>query len=360
MHIDTHATWGGGQYQVLALASGLVRRGVPMLLVARAGGALNERARASGVPVLDLPPGLAARWRPGGGRWLARWVSGERVALYHAHDSRALTLALGAARRHRAPVVLSRRVDSPWRRNFVSRFRHSPRRLRAVVATSRTVADVVSRGGFPRERTFVVESATDVAALDRKLPIDPLRSWAAGLPLVGSAGKLVPKKNWDLLVRTAAAVRTRGHDVRWIVAGDGPEYGRLAALASEMGVEDHVRFERGPVDPERVVKSLDVMFHPARREGSGAIVRVGLLAGVPVVVSRAAALVDAVGEHGLVVDPDDADGAAEAVIRLLDDPRERGRLAAAARAQARPRYDIDRLVEATLAVYGTVTLWSAN
>ena len=352
--VDTHATWGGGQYQVLELLRGLERHGMPSLLVAHEDGPLAARAREAGLRVAGLPARLANRWWPGGGARLGRLFAREGVGLIHAHDSRALTLAQRAARVHRVPVVLSRRVASPLGRNPLSRLKYAPRRLAAIAATSGVVADMVRAAGYPASRTFVVESGTDVERLASKPPDDDLWRWADGRPLVGSVGKLVRKKNWELLVRAASALAGRGHDLRWVVAGDGAERSRLQALARSLGIADIVRFADDRRDPERVVKSLDVMFHPARREGGSAIIRVAMLSRVPLVVADAPAVVEAIGSHGLVVGADDVDGAARALERLLADEGERRRLVDGAELAARERFGIERMVRGTISVYDAV------
>ena len=324
--LDTHRTWGGGHTQVLALIRGLRERGVPAVLFARGDGELAGRAQDAGLPVVGLPPAIASRWYPGGGYFLAQWCAERDVSLLHAHDARALTLAQRAARRTGLPVVLSRRVASSLRRNPVSRFKYASARLDAVIATSRTVAGLVAQAGYPPSRTFIVESGTDVGALAAKPADAVLRRWADGLPLAGSVGKLVEKKNWELLLRVAAEMRARGRDLRWVIAGDGPRRASLEALRDRLGLRDLVRIDDDARDPECVVKALDVMFHPARREGSSAILRVAMLCRIPIVCANAPALVDALDGFGAIVDPDDAELAAGAVERAILDDGERMRM----------------------------------
>ena len=352
--IDTHATWGGGQYQVLALTRGLHARGVPVVLFARGDGELARRAQQAGLPVVGVPPVFASRWHPGGGHFLAQWCAERRVALLHAHDGRALTLAERAARRGRWPVIAARRIASPLRRDPISRLKYSPGRVAAIVATSRPVAAIVGATGFPEDRIHVVESATDQAALQATLPDEQLRRWADGRPLAGSAGRLVPKKNWALLLRAAAVLRDRGRDLRWVIAGDGPEREALCGLRRQLGLDDHVRLVTDGRNPEAVVKALDVMLHPARREGGAAILRVAMLARVPIVATTAPALVDALEGGGLTVDPDDATAAAEAVARVLEDGDVRARLVEDAFAVAQRRFGLDAMVQGTMRVYEAV------
>ena len=67
LHVDTAATWRGGQNQVLLTALGMAARGVRTEIACRAGGALEARAREAGAVVRPLsfrgdlwPPGILA------------------------------------------------------------------------------------------------------------------------------------------------------------------------------------------------------------------------------------------------------------------------------------------------------------
>jgi alpha-1,3-rhamnosyl/mannosyltransferase len=55
----------------------------------------------------------------------------------------------------------------------------------------------------------------------------------------------------------------------------------------------------------------------------------------PVIASNATALPEVLGDAGLLVDPDDIDGWAEAMLRLLEDEALRKTLVAAGRKQVR-------------------------
>jgi glycosyltransferase involved in cell wall biosynthesis len=79
---------------------------------------------------------------------------------------------------------------------------------------------------------------------------------------VVTVGRLDPMKRFDLLVRALAHCRA---PLRAVVAGDGPEAPRLAALAAELGVGDRVELP-GRVDDERLIdlyaNALAVVYAP--------------------------------------------------------------------------------------------------
>ena len=151
-------------------------------------------------------------------------------------------------------------------------------------------------------------------------------------------GRLVPKKGFDtLLVAMAKAC----HDARCVVIGDGPERGRLEALATRLGIASRVRVAgRLPhTDAMRELARATLLALPSRRtrdndsDGFANVLTEAMARGVPIVSTTAAGagelLVD--GESALLVPPDNPVEFARAMSRLLADDAFQKRLADNAR-----------------------------
>ena len=122
------------------------------------------------------------------------------------------------------------------------------------------------------------------------------------------------KKGQDDLIRASALLRDRGVATRVVLAGDGPERGRLEALAGELGVA--VEF-LGAVSPERVREELSraqlfVLPCKVARNGDLDGIPVALMeamaAGVPVVSTRLSGIPELIedGVNGWLAEPGDA------------------------------------------------------
>src|SRR5262245_25524599 len=111
VHVDTAASWRGGQNQVLLTALGQAARGHDVTVACRAGGALEARAQAEGVRAAPLPF-RGDLWPPAilGLSRLLRRAAPDAVQL---HDAHAVGTGLAAARLARAPrpPLATRRVD---------------------------------------------------------------------------------------------------------------------------------------------------------------------------------------------------------------------------------------------------------
>jgi phosphatidylinositol alpha-1,6-mannosyltransferase len=206
----------------------------------------------------------------------------------------------------------------------------------ALFPVSTFVAGLVEAAGGDPIRMTVVNNGTDPTLF---APADAIALRAAlGLghrPTILTVCRLIARKGVDATLR--ALPRVRGHlpDVVYLVVGDGPDLPRLRALAAELGVEEHVRFLPG-VDYDLTpayYNAADVVTMPCRDdppevEGFGIVFLEANACGKPVVGTYAGGIPDAIrhGETGLLVEPDDRDRLADAIVTLLTTPDTAARL----------------------------------
>ncbi len=136
-------------------------------------------------------------------------------------------------------------------------------------------------------------------------------------------------------------------DLRVLVAGDGPEHARLAALATSLGLDGTVDFLGRRTDVPDVLSALDVSVSSSDFEGTPLALMESMDAGVPVVATRVGGSPDLIedGVQGLLVPPRDPEALAAAIAGLLADPdlaREMGRRG---RERRRSEFDIDVAAE---------------
>ena len=129
-------------------------------------------------------------------------------------------------------------------------------------------------------------------------------------------------KGCDTVLRALPRVLRRVPDIRYLVAGEGQDLPRLRALADRLGVTRAVVFA-GPV-PDRDLpdyyNACDLFVMPSRREGFGIVFVEALACGKPVVAGNAGGSGDAVLQGGLgrLVEPDDADQVAQAILDFIE------------------------------------------
>lgn len=257
--------------------------------------------------------------------------------------------ALGWCRRRAVPYVLlveshDRGPRSGWRRAVKGAV--VPRIVRGaagvLVVGSLARESMIARGADPA-RVRVFANTVDVEGFGRRA--DELAGGRVALRqelglspdevAVLSVARLAPEKGLDTLVE-AAAVSGR-EQVVLVVAGDGPERGRLEALAAARGVR---LILLGDVVWERIVElyvAADAFVLLSRSETWGVVVNEAAACGLPLLLSdRVGAAHDllADGENGILVPADDPTAAGVALRRLTDDRAWRADAGAASRSRA--------------------------
>jgi glycosyltransferase involved in cell wall biosynthesis len=123
----------------------------------------------------------------------------------------------------------------------------------------------------------------------------------------GSVGRLIEKKQHDLLLRAMAAENDQMRDdivlrdrVQLVIIGDGPLRQRLQTLARELGIADRVVFKGHVGDAFRLMRAFDCFVFPSGEdEAFGIVLLEAMQAGVPVITSDSAGPLEVVGENGL-------------------------------------------------------------
>ncbi len=183
-------------------------------------------------------------------------------------------------------------------------------------------------------------------------------------------GRLEKMKGVDVLLNAfAKLVRasapdapTDGVAVHLRIVGDGSERKHLEQLARDLKITDRITFV-GRVAPEKVAdefaqasifcglsrsEALGNVFLEAQAAGCAVVAtNVG---GIPDIVKDASTSLSTGGETGLLVDPDDAEAAADAIKRLLEDDGLRVKLSENGQKHAQ-KYDWGVIAEGYREVY---------
>ena len=158
-----------------------------------------------------------------------------------------------------------------------------------------------------------------------------------------SVCRFYPRKRLDILLRAAALLRDRIPALAVRIVGNGPERGRLLELARELGVEAIVQW-LGDVSIDQLAKEYnraDVFCLPSAQEGFGLVFLEAMAAGKPIVAAHAAAVPEVV-RHGVLVEPENPEAFADALLRLERDPDQRRSLGAAG-SQDVERFEMHRV-----------------
>lgn len=350
---DLEREWRGGQSQGLLTLLGLRERGHEAELLAAQDSPLAERAAGAGFIVHQVHRlGLRA-WAAGALRGLLARGSFE---LIHLNEPHAMAAAWLARAHKRLPLLLSRRIGFPLKRNAVSRAMY--RALDRFVANSRDVAQSLVASGISQKTISIVNEGVEVPPLPTPRQRNAARErW--GIKdhefFFGCVSVFVPEKGQRHLIEAMPRVRASHPEARLILAGDGAALAELQALAKNLQQSDAVLFPGFVKDVAQVYAALDAFAFPSEFEGLGTALQVGMAYGLPCISTTRGALGEVVDHErtALVVEPNTGEIAA-AMLRILDDEDLRRRLGNASRSEVERRFSAGRMVENTIGVYEDV------
>jgi glycosyltransferase involved in cell wall biosynthesis len=326
---------GGAERVMLDLAEGLHHRGHEIsVVVGCAGGGLSGGV-AEGVATIDLE---AERTRYAAGRF-AGYLRRERPACVLATLDHSAVLALVATRLvpGRIPVIvrvantLSSKSAAASGRAEKATFALAKRlypRADLLITPSQGVADdLCTFAPVDRGRVVVIPNPVVDRRLFDRAAEPPGHPWfGPGLPpVVLAVGRLVPQKDFQVLMRAFRKVRS-GMECRLLILGEGPEREALSTLSRELGIDDDVDLPGFTPNPFSCMAAAGAFVLSSRYEGLPGVLIQALACGAPVVSTNCPSGPEEIlagGRYGRLVPVGDSDALAGAIEQALAGPTEK-------------------------------------
>jgi glycosyltransferase involved in cell wall biosynthesis len=215
-----------------------------------------------------------------------------------------------------------------------------PRAAHILAVSEYTKKTILERFGIPEERVTVTYNGVDTATFhpienfSETIGCQTLRrelKLADQHPIVLYVGSDHSRKNVVAAVQAFARLKDRLPQAIFLKCGEpGLSAGRETLLQEidRLHLRDSVRFISN-VSNERLnelYNLADVFIFPSRLEGFGLPPLQAMAAGTPVVCSSATSLPEIVGDAALQRVPDDVEGLAQDLLRVVSDKELEGKL----------------------------------
>jgi glycosyltransferase involved in cell wall biosynthesis len=283
---------------------------------------VGKRAVAQySVDMLSLGEDAEKRW----GRYLDR----RRPDVVLAHWAPIGLAAINACRDRQIPLVVhfhgydaSTLMRYEWYR---SRIPVLFEQAGAVVCVSSSMSEVLRRAGCPPEKLHVIPCGAPIRdfRLSEAVLRQPCRFTAVS--------RLVPGKGPLVTLEAFRRVHERRSSVHLTFVGDGPLRDDMSRFIAQHQLQESVSMVgsvpfsavNGLLAESAVFVQASLTDETGCVEGWGVSLAEALSAGLPAVVTRSGGMTDLVkdGWNGFLFEEGDAQGMAESMLRLADDPR---------------------------------------
>ena len=321
--------FGGVEQYLLNLGRGLAERGIDVVIIGGAEGAMRTTVERYG------------RWFPGDtmSQAAASLRSLRDVELLNTHMSQADLVGCLAR-------VVSPRLRLVSTRHFAARRGHGTAARAAFRVLSHRISAQIAISDFVAAnvdgRCCVVHSG--VAATDSS----PERERT-----VLVAQRLEPEKDTATAVRAWALASAKERGWKLHIAGGGSERSRLEEEVRALGVDDSVKFLGFRNDVPALLANSGAVLAPTPREGLGILVLEAMATATPVVAAAGGGHLETVGavRPELLFPPGDAQAAAQVLDATTSDEVVRRAAGEELQRAQRERFTIAAQVAGTLGVY---------
>lgn len=356
VHTEASCGWGGQEIRILEESRGLIERGHSVTLLCPAEATIFVRARDWGIKAVALPL-KEKRWE--NFKAVRAWILANRndidiVNTHSSTDSWLVALANLSLGKRAVPVVRTRHISAPVKNTFANRWLYGKAAQHIVTTGEGLRRELIDSLGLDAEHVQSVFTGINTkrfepgnkVAIRQQLGLDVNATW------IGIVATLRSWKGHKYLLKAVAELDDPR--IRVVIVGDGPQRDKLNRLTVELGLTRVVRFAGQQRDVVPWLQALDLFALPSyANEGVSQAVMQAMASGLPVITTPIGSSADVIkpGLTGVLVPPKDSKALAQAIRKLLDNPKEAARLGEGARAFALENCGIERMLTRMEAVF---------
>jgi len=222
--------------------------------------------------------------------------------------------------------------------------------INLLITTSEDLKEKALKNGFP-PRILAIPQGVDLERFDFKIEREKTREQlgVSKEPLVLSVAQLIPRKGLAYLIRAVPEVLKSVPNVKFIIAGEGPERPKLEEEIKHLEIGNTVKLVGGaPYDMvPKFYAAADVFVLPTLYDAMPHAVYEAMAMEKPVVATKVGGIPEVIesGSDGLLVDAEKPDEIAKAIITFLKNPELATRLGKNALKKIKEGYTWEKIVQ---------------
>jgi glycosyltransferase involved in cell wall biosynthesis len=335
---------GGQELQLLQQMEALGERGVAVMLACRPQSGIHVQALKRGLPTVTVALRSVVHW-PSIRQVqdiMQSWQP-DVVVTHSGHDANVCGIAARLLRSR--PRVIRVRTYQPgkphaWTYNWLAD--------RTLVPSEEMRRRILSNPRIKSDRLQILYPGLPFAelAVQAQSPLPPhVETWlrAHPGPVLAHAAMLRQEKGHAMMLDVVANLQPRFPDLRYVIAGEGPERKVIAGQIAALGLEDQV-LHAGMVYPvAALLRRAGLTVMPSLIEPLGMAQIEALSLGVPVVASHVGGIPETIThlKTGVLIAAGDIEAWTEGLAWALVKPDAMQAMAAAGRKDVLARFSVD-------------------
>ncbi|MCX9085638.1 MAG: glycosyltransferase family 4 protein [Candidatus Methanoperedens sp.] len=169
----------------------------------------------------------------------------------------------------------------------------------------------------------------------------------------GTVGRLHKQKGHQYLIEASKKVIEKVPNSIFLFVGTGSEKDRLVHIIEENNIKEHFRFVGFQEDLPEILALIDIFVLPSISEGLPFALLEAMAARKPVIATNVGGVPEIITDHynGIVVEPRDANGLANAMILLAKDENKRDQMAQMGYTKIIDTFSIEKMIKMTEQIY---------
>ena len=232
------------------------------------------------------------------------------------------------------------------------------KKMDCLVAVNKTGGDEFEEIGYARSQIVHIPNGVMISST--------IKNSYDQVKCAVTTARLSEEKGIDVALRAWANVVQQNKGVHLIIIGGGPLERELKGLSQSLGIGESVKFIGTAQDVSQYLKDADLFVLPSRSEGVSNALLEAMSCGVPCIATNVGGNPEvleierhqilslggyAIAKNGVLVNPDDPKGLAEAIVYLIREGTIREEMGRRGRAFVQENYSIELIAQRYISLY---------
>ncbi len=352
-----HTEWSegfGGQEMRILLEMALHRKqGHVLYLLCGPGSQLAIDAEKQGIEVLPLK--IKHTFDLRALLQIKKIIREKRIEVLHTHSSVDSWVASLAGKWAGLPVLVrTRHISVPAKTHSLNKVYSLPD---VVITTGEQIRQTLIKGyHLSEDHVFSIPTGVDTDRFFPRSPDFKLKKelgLAEGALVITLAAVLRAQKRHELVVAAAPAILKKYPQARFLFVGEGPRRNLIEEELRQHQMAPFFLMTGHRDDIPEILSITDIGLITSQAEGVPQFLLQAMAMAKPMVATQVGGIPGIIesGINGLLISPEDPEGLAAAVIRLLDDKTDAARMGQQARELIAGKYTAAQMAEQVYEVY---------